>query len=206
MTPSTRIVTKGLAVANAIILGGCASSLSGVGGTPSYACKAPIGAQCTSVSGVYANASANAGTNSDLVASRAMHEALRPQGLLAMPSIPVPPQRTMPASTGAISTISTSSASSSAAAGTAPPPATTGRRSPPRVVRLWISPWEDADGDLHEASFVHVVIDTGRWLIERVRPVPRSRIDIATPPLALPSAATAVPETRPAADLIPIEP
>ena len=206
MIASTRIVTMGLAVASAIILGGCASSLSGVGGTPSYACKAPIGAQCTSVSGVYANASANAGTNSDLVASRAMHEALRPQGLLAMPSIPVPPQRTMPASTGAISTISTSSASSSAAAGTAPPPATTGLRSPPRVVRLWISPWEDADGDLHEASFVHVVIDTGRWLIERVRPVPRSRIDIATPPLALPSAATAVPETRPAADLTPIEP
>ena len=208
MIPSTRIVTMGLAVASAIILGGCASSLSGVGGTPSYACKAPIGAQCTSVSGIYANAnsSANASTNSDLVASRAMHEALRPQGLLAMPSIPVPPQRTLPASTGAISTISASSASSSAAAGTAPAHTTSALRSPPRVVRLWISPWEDADGDLHEASFVHVVIDTGRWLIERVRPVPRSRIDIATPPLALPSAATAVPENRPAADLTPIEP
>ena len=79
MTPSTRIVTMGLAVASAIILGGCASSLSGVGGTQSYACKAPIGAQCTSVSGVYANANANANTNSDLVASRARHEALRPQ-------------------------------------------------------------------------------------------------------------------------------
>ena len=37
-------------------LGGCASNLSGVGGTPTYACKAPAGAQCTSVSGVYANA------------------------------------------------------------------------------------------------------------------------------------------------------
>ena len=204
MIASTRIATTGLAVASAIILGGCAASLSGVGGTQSYACKAPIGAQCTSVSGVYANA--NAGTNSDLVASRAMHEALRPQGLLAMPSIPVPPQRTLPASTGAISTISTSGTSSSAAAGTAPAPTTSALRSPPRVVRLWISPWEDADGDLHEASFVHVVIDTGRWLIERVRPVPHSRIDIATPPLALPPTPTAVPETRPAADLIPIEP
>ena len=37
-------------------LSGCASSLSGVGGTQNYACKAPIGALCTSVSGVYANA------------------------------------------------------------------------------------------------------------------------------------------------------
>ena len=208
MIASTRIVTMGLAVASAIILGGCASSLSGVGGTPSYACKAPIGAQCISVSGVYANANANAGTNSDLVASRAMHEALRPQGLVAMPSVPVPPQKTLPAPTGAISTISTSGASSSAAAGTAPAHTISALRSPPRVVRLWISPWEDADGDLHEASFVHVVIDTGRWLIERVRPAPRSRIDIATAPLAVPTAPaapTAVPETSPA-DLTPIEP
>ena len=206
MIASTRIVTMGLAVASAIILGGCASSLSGVGGTPSYACKAPIGAQCTSVSGVYANANANASNNSDLAASRAMHEALRPQGLLAMPSIPVPPPRTLRASTGAISAISMSGASSSAAAGTAQAPTTSALRSPPRVVRLWISPWEDADGDLHEASYVHVVIDTGRWLIERVRPVQHSRIDIATPPLALPPTPTAVPETRPAADLTPIEP
>ena len=50
-------------------------------------------------------------------------------------------------------------------------------------MRLWIAPWEDADGDLHDASFVHVVIDTGRWLIERVRPASRTKLDIATPPL-----------------------
>ena len=55
-------------------------------------------------------------------------------------------------------------------------------------------PGRTADGDLHEASFVHVVIDTGRWLIERVRePAPsRSvRLDIArsghTPPRHRPS-------------------
>jgi len=209
MNPSTRIASLGLAVASAIVLSGCASSLSGVGGSQSYACKAPIGSQCTSVSGVYANASANASTNSDLSASRAIHEALRPQGLLGMRSVPVPPQRTLPASTGAASTIGTSSASSGASAGTAASAATTALRSPPRVLRLWISPWEDADGDLHEASFINVVIDTGRWLIERVRPAPRSRIDIATPPLALPATPTApaaVPETRPAADLSPVEP
>jgi hypothetical protein len=40
----------------ALGLSGCASNLSGIGGTPTYACKAPAGAQCTSVSGVYANA------------------------------------------------------------------------------------------------------------------------------------------------------
>ena len=40
----------------ALVLGGCATTLSGVGGSQRYACKAPPGVQCTSVSGVYANA------------------------------------------------------------------------------------------------------------------------------------------------------
>lgn len=218
MNRSTRIATMGLAVASAIVLGGCASALSGVGGTESYACKAPIGAQCTSVSGVYANAngngngnanaSTNTSANSDLLELRAMHEALRPQGLLAMPSVPVAAQTTMPASTGAATTVQASSVLNEATAS----PSTAALRSPPRVLRLWISSWEDADGDMHEASFVNVVIDTGRWLIERVRPAPRSRLDIATPPLALPTTATtptapsAVPETRQAVDLTPTEP
>ena len=207
MNPSTRIATMGLAVASTIVLGGCASALSGIGGTQSYACKAPIGAQCTSVSGVYANAngSANTSANSDLLELRATHEALRPQGLLTMPSIPVATQITLPASTGAATTVQASSVLD----GTTASPNTAALRSPPRVLRLWISPWEDADGDLHDASFINVVIDTGRWLIERVRPAPRSRIDIAMPPLAAsssPTAPTAVPETRAAADLAPIEP
>ena len=39
----------------ALTLAGCASTLSGVGGVDGYACKAPEGAMCTSVSGIYAN-------------------------------------------------------------------------------------------------------------------------------------------------------
>jgi len=57
------------------------------------------------------------------------------------------------------------------------------------VLRLWIAPWEDADGDLHEASVVHVLVDTGRWLIERVLPANRQRVDAVRPPI--PSAAPA---------------
>jgi len=215
MKPSTRIATMGLAVASTIVLGGCASALSGVGGTEGYACKAPIGAQCTSVSGVYANAngssSANASANSDLLELRAVHEAFRPQGLLTMPSIPVATLEAQPAP----SAESSPARAAGASAGATASPATQALRSPPRVLRLWISPWEDADGDLHEASFINVVIDTGRWLIERVRPAPRSRLDIATPPLSAPlsapsppspSSPSAIAETSPAADLAPIEP
>ena len=56
MNPTARVTPVSLAVVTTIVLSGCASSLSGVGSTENYACKAPIGAQCTSVSGVYANA------------------------------------------------------------------------------------------------------------------------------------------------------
>jgi conjugal transfer pilus assembly protein TraV len=79
-------------------------------------------------------------------------------------------------------------------------------RSPPRVLRLWIAPWEDADGDLHDASFVHVVVDTGRWLIERVRPAPRSRLDMAKPPLTLSTPPAPSLEATPPVDLTPTEP
>jgi uncharacterized protein YceK len=87
MNPTARVAPVSLAVVTTIVLSGCASSLSGVGSTESYACKAPIGAQCTSVSGVYANANP--------LAARAVHEApLPPQSLLATmagPLLPVKP-------------------------------------------------------------------------------------------------------------------
>ena len=41
------------------ILGGCASTMSGFDGGSQFACKAPDGVTCSSLSGVYANAVAN---------------------------------------------------------------------------------------------------------------------------------------------------
>ena len=57
-------------------------------------------------------------------------------------------------------------------------------RSNPRVLRVWIAPWEDSDGDLHEEAFIHVLVDTGRWLTEHVRPAGRSRMDGVAPPVS----------------------
>lgn len=135
----------------ALALSGCASTLSGVGGADGYACKAPEGALCTSVSGVYANT------------AQGLHKTTKPPEKPSLPAIygatSIAPERNPTASGGPI-------------------------RSNPRVLRLWIAPWEDADGDLHEAALVHVVIDTGRWLIEHVRPAARSRMDHVTPPVS----------------------
>ncbi len=127
-------------------LSGCASNLSGLGGAPGYACKAPVGSQCTSVSGVYANS---------LDAEIAAFAPPTPDSSTAAATLDVALQ---PGSSPAA------------------------LRSPPRVLRLWIAPWEDADGDLHEASVVHVLVDAGRWLIERVVPTNRPRFDAVRPP------------------------
>lgn len=141
-------------LAFAMALSGCASTLSGVGGTDGYACKAPEGALCTSVSGVYANTAQG---------------TLKPR---KPPEIQSAPER--PGIYGARSIAPDSSAAVSGGP----------IRSNPRVLRLWIAPWEDADGDLHEAALVHVVIDTGRWLLEHVRPAVRSRMDRIAPPVS----------------------
>ncbi len=206
MKQTARSIPPSLTFTTLLVLGGCASSLSGLGSPDGYACKAPIGAQCSSVSGVYANA------DSFLAASLAA-ASLPPQGLPDAPT-----RKTDPALTGqtvaAASGLRTARASASIAAPL---------RSSARVLRLWIAPWEDADGDLHEASFVHVVVDTGHWLIDRVRPAPRAPRDFATPPLVQPSVqpsassfvtpslplnapfAAPAPEARPATELAPTE-
>jgi conjugal transfer pilus assembly protein TraV len=42
-------------------------------------------------------------------------------------------------------------------------------RTRPGVVRVWLAPWEDSDGDLHEGAFMDVRADDGGWAIDPVR-------------------------------------
>ena len=42
-------------------------------------------------------------------------------------------------------------------------------RAAPRVMRLWIKPWEDADRDLNGEALVYVQVDNGRWLVDHVQ-------------------------------------
>jgi len=153
----------------AMTLAGCASSMSGLGGTERYACRAPEGAQCTSVSGVYANT---------------LRGAL-PSAQAAQPS-----ESAAPAAAYAPAPLPK-------AQGGAPGLASAAIRSAPRLLRVWIAPWEDSDGDLHEASTVHLLADSGRWLIEHVRPATPRRAFAVTPPAA---ANPAPPAARPAGE------
>lgn len=123
----------------ATLLSGCLS-MTGLTGTEKFACKAPDGVSCTSVSGVYANAQQN---NLPALQSRERTAA------------PAPPQDVAPArpSTSAFPVL---------AAGMP-------IRSQPRMLRIWVAPWRDEDDTLHDQSYLYVMIDPGQWQVEHSR-------------------------------------
>ena len=143
MTPRHTRTTVSLALFGLTLVTGCAGTLSGVGGTDTFACKAPPGVTCTSVSGVYANAVAN--------------------NLPAQRERPARAVRTITAlADGAALPVRHPVAGSAPGAGSA-------LRSDARVLRIWLAPWEDSSGDLHDQAYVYVTVDPGKWLIEHTR-------------------------------------
>lgn len=155
--------------AAALALTGCAGGMSGLGGSPTYGCQAPKGTVCTSVSGVYANS--NAGDRS-------------------------PVWSILPAETTKQPTGTPTAAPTPTTAGSPTPTTPEGLRSAPRVLRLWIASWEDSDGDLHEASFVHVLVNTGQWRMARVRATQDVTPEVTRP--AVTSTPTSAPTPNPA--------
>jgi conjugal transfer pilus assembly protein TraV len=167
-----------------LTVSGCASTLSGVGGTQNYACKAPIGALCTSVSGVYANALhgmaevprpplTTAAPKKFGETNAVMKDESLISGTEPLISSRSPPTADLEFGSLSVTTSSPSTQPDSAASGAEP-----ALRTEPRVLRLWIAPWEDSDGDLHDASVVHVVVDTGRQSVSGMTRVLCGKLDL----------------------------
>ncbi|KQQ44676.1 hypothetical protein ASF61_21345 [Duganella sp. Leaf126] len=125
------------------LLPGCLS-MTGLTGNEKFACKAPDGVSCTSVSGVYANAQQN---NLPALQSSARAAAKAPEPAAATDGAPVRP------GTSALPVL---------AAGMP-------IRSQPRMLRVWIAPWRDEDDTLHDQSYLYVMIDPGQWQVEHSR-------------------------------------
>lgn len=131
-------------LASAALLAGC--SASGLDAKTSFACKAPDGVTCLSVSGVY---------------ETSRHNAL-PGQLPAAPSVAPPTGAARPTPMNA--TIDGVSA-----ARRAPLTSGTPLRSAPRVLRIWLAPYEDSEGDLRDQTHLYVTVDRGSWQIEHTR-------------------------------------
>ena len=143
------------------VVSGCAS-MAGVGGTSEYSCKAPEGVKCDSVSGTYYNSVEN-----NLPSQR--------QGGRATPQEAAPTRMEALAGKRSVASaiyVTPASATSATGSGVALPPAaytSMPLRSPARVLRLWVKPWEDADGDLMDQLYVYVPVDNGRWLVDHTQ-------------------------------------
>ena len=158
--PTSRAApATGLAAASVLLawmLSGC-MSMSGLSGSSSYACKAPDGVTCDSVSGTYANAVQN-----NLPSQR------RTAG--ASPGTPQAPRATEGIAGASAAGAAGAAASRIAVSPTAPPsPTAMPLRSSARILRLWFKPWEDADRDLHDQGYVYVRVDDGQWLVEHAQ-------------------------------------
>ncbi len=123
-------------------------NLAGLEGKSEFACKAPDGVVCTSVSGVYANALAGA-----LHAQQSQVQSQNPDQAKATREAVEGEPKPYAATVSVTST---------------PAPGTP-LLSPPKVLRLWLAPRLDADGDLHDASYLYVMWHRGEWQIEHTR-------------------------------------
>ena len=194
--PMRRSAPTGLSAAlvtvSGLVLTGC-MNLSGLGGESKYACKAPEGVTCDSVSGTYANAVKNnlpsqrraaAATQPAAVAAGAAEGAGLGAGL-GSGVIASVTAGVAPVAISAAGHTSRPPTTSNATTTTAASPLAMPLRSSARILRLWFKPWEDADRDLYDQGYVYVQIDNGQWLIEHaqrqirdayapLRPPPRS--------------------------------
>lgn len=161
-----RIACRLALAGTALHLAAC-TNMSGLGGGSEFQCKAPEGIPCQSISGVHHNERAG-----NLPAQRAT------LGLHTAKPDAASPQS---ASTAATAEGGPTQVEQAAAAPALPfyrkgattrgdqAPALGAIRSEPTVIRIWVAPWEDADGDLNDQSYVYLQIDSGRWLVEHNR-------------------------------------
>ena len=153
-------------------LSACAN-MAGLDGKSEFACKAPDGVVCTSVSGVYANTLA--GTLPTRPAGSASPDAVPRPASDADPKHPVAEPRPYEASPPA----------------SAAPAAGMPLLSQPRVLRLWLAPWVDEGGDLHDQSYLYVMWHRGEWQLGHTEAGIRSQFTPIAPLKAAPIAAPA---------------
>ncbi|CAM4033917.1 TraV family lipoprotein [Paracidovorax anthurii] len=146
---ATTLRAAGLALL--LPLAGCVN-MSGLASESRYACAAPEGVACDSVSGTYANA-----VQHNLPSQRGRPPASDSAAPALPPAAAAPTRQPIAAHPAALE-----QASEDARSGLA-------LRSRARVLRLWTRPWEDVDGDLWDQGYVYVQVDAGRWQIDHLR-------------------------------------
>lgn len=153
------ILSLGVAVSTAL-LAGC--SFSGLDARSNFACKAPDGVLCESMSGIYANASLN-----NLPSQRIKH-AHANQSANAVDVTPQNATRVQ-GEPGSLFTTPLYSG--------IPLYRDTSK------LRVWIAPWEGADKTLYDQSYMYLVLNDGDWLIQHNNSIIQSAYAPVSPPV-----------------------
>lgn len=153
MKVSRLLLAGGLAATS--LLTGCAGMMSGLDANSSFSCKAAPGVTCQSISGVHQNASAN-----NLPFQRNGEANLN-----ANAQEPTEEKDKKPVAYGAKEEGSQKVSPRDMVAANSGMPV----RQPPLVLRVWMAPYEDEGGDLHDQSYFYTMVHSGRWMIEANR-------------------------------------
>lgn len=136
-----RLVASIAAMASLV---GC-GTMSGLDASSSFSCKAAPGVSCQSISGVHQNA--NAGNLPFQQEENAPKVAAGEKKSYGTPR--------------ADSKISPKDMNAQYSGMPV--------RQPPLVLRVWMAPYEDDSGDLHDQTYFYTMVHSGKWMIEANR-------------------------------------
>ena len=146
-----------------IAIAGCA----GLDSSSKFACTAPEGVNCQSLSGVYAN------SINGTLPSQQVHKSESGDGSQSGSKDPQRDPRYVWA--GGIESdpkmLRYGSENDAMLSPRMMATPTSGMpiRKPPQVLRVWVAPWEDEVGDLHDQSYFYTMVSNGKWAIEASR-------------------------------------
>jgi conjugal transfer pilus assembly protein TraV len=163
---ATSALAIGLACVGLLNVGGCTTA-SGLDASSKFSCSAPDGVTCLSVSGIYANS--KAGTLPAMQPKSAgSFEAAGTRSVV--PAAPGGQPREIVAYNAPANTVSFGGATQKTTAkAMSAPHSGAPLRTPERIVRVWMAPFEDAEGDLHDQKYFYVTVTPGSWTIEAAR-------------------------------------
>lgn len=177
-----RLALLATTLLGAAMASGC-NTLGGLGGESALSCPLPKGSTCAPIGAIYKNQvpvqTAVTGPTVETPTVQA-----RETSIVALPSAPtlVQYKPSLVAATRSVLSV-------------AQP-----MRSPTRMLRIWVAPYEDDEGGLRDQAFWYVMIDSGKWQIEHSRTAitrefaptraARSNTNSATPPTVMSSTAS----------------
>ena len=173
----------------ALMSAGCMSAGEIPGATSSLTCPLPENKGCKPIVDVYRSPTSSASAASTLAPRATSDPALPtpPPAFSTQPNTRAQPRAIVDDAVAPPPGLSPAQASMVAYRDT--PNTGLPVRSAPRMMRIWVAPYEDSDGALRDQGYYYVMIDAGRWNLEHNQ----KRIMNAFAPTKGPKAATPAP-------------